>query len=187
MPETAERSPAPFPTSDTIAPGRTLTRLVDATEAEHHERLRAQLHTTIEEVRRATHGRDACAKALEQLVPFLERLRVALDWHLTRIEGTFFPLCREIDAAVTLPQFPGGSVRVLIESLLAEHTEIERELAEMRQLLSGFDAVYAGARSRTSKQQLSDLEHAVNRVLKRERERLFPLAIRVESRLKYER
>lgn len=168
-----------------------LTCLVDEIETTHHPRLRRQLLAMTGNARceaSADRNRSSTLSemALEQLLPFLQRLHVALEWHMAREEDVLFPLCRTLDTARELPVFPGRTVRVLIKALIVEHSEIQHNLEKIQGLTRGFDAVYCDDGGRCIVTELTDLAEDIHQYVVRERDQLFPLAVDAENRLKCE-
>jgi regulator of cell morphogenesis and NO signaling len=121
---------------ETAIGGGTLSELTQHITDTHHRYLRrvlARLEELVLKIKRV-HGENH--EELHTLADLYQRLKPALEAHITQEEESFFPFCSELEAGQK--EVSAEWIAQRIEAHRAEHAEVIQLLREMRQLTAGY-------------------------------------------------
>lgn len=159
-----------------------LTQLCDHIVQEHHEYLKVnlpRLNFFTNKVARS-HGEDNAN--LVELDKVLTAFRYDLETHMMKEEEILFPLCKELDNAVSKPQSHCESVQNPIRVMVMEHDNAGADLAKMRELTNNYTPHEEACNTfRALYQALEDLEQNMHHHVHKENNILFPRAIEKEA------
>jgi regulator of cell morphogenesis and NO signaling len=107
-----------------------------------------------------------------------------MEMHMMKEERVLFPMCRELDAATTAPNFHCGSVGNPVRMMIHEHDAAGADLQQLRQLAADYlPPMDACNTYRAMLSGLAELEVDTHRHVHLENNILFPKAVATESSL----
>lgn len=154
--------------------------LIEHIEAAHHRHLDRELPRLAEltEKIRRVHGERH--PELVQLAEMFVELRAALDPHLREEEDHLFPAIRSLAERTTSVR--SGAVSTEISGMVRDHEVVGDLLARMRSVTGGYVVPPDGCLSYTACYRgLDELEADIHQHVHKENNRLFPMAIALES------
>jgi len=152
----------------------------------YHNPFRADLPLILALLDQAARSNPRHAETLAALKRVLRRFRQSFELHMRTEEQVFFTAIQRLEAAVTAgasaPRASFGSLQNPVRMLEGEHEAQARELAEMREITTGY-AVPADADDnyRALLSRLQAMEREVHEHLHLENNVLFPRALRAEA------
>ncbi len=162
----------------------TISELVDNLITVHHEHLRRELPRLANLIDRVFVAHGAAHPEMADVKRVFGALRDELELHATKEETQVFPMCRQLEHAVTMPRFHCGAVRNPIRSLGIEHEECSGAFVTLRQLTGGFTAPEGVCNTyRAMLDGLNALEKELHRHIHKENNLLFPKAAALEAAL----
>lgn len=162
----------------------TLSELADHIVEVHHGYLKDALPRLEFMVGKVATVHGERRPELVELRRTYDALKPELEAHLFKEEEVLFPMCRELDAAETKPDFHCRTIDNPIGTMVAEHEEVGGVLARMRELTGGYEPpVDACNTHRAMLDGLAELERDVHLHVHKENNILFPKASAAEAAL----
>ena len=158
--------------------------LVDHIVTTHHDYLREALPRLDLIIGKVVRAHGEAHPELRELQQVFGAFQSDLELHMLKEERVLFPMCRELDAARTLPAFHCASVNNPILVMTLEHEHAGSDLAAMRALTGDFTPpADACVTYRVMLDGLADLERDMHRHVHLENNILFPRATAAEATL----
>lgn len=162
-----------------------LTELADHIVERHHGYLRQELPRLEALIEKVCDVHGERRPALRKLREVLHRFRGELEAHMFKEEQILFPMCRQLDAAGSLPQFHCGSVQNPIRVMFEEHDDAGTALLQMYSLTDGYTPPADACNTyRAMLSGLAELQADMHQHVHLENNVLFPRAIEAEQRLR---
>ena len=168
-------------------PADSLASLVTTIVTLHHGFLRREL-PLIEALLNEGRRSDApdFQKTSAALFPLFVRFRKELEAHLKREEVTLFPLIERLERAIAAgqpaPRYSFGPLSNAIQFMNEDHDFGDTLLGRMAEISHGFTAPpEAHPQHAALMEKLTALQHDMEEHVRKEDERLFPAAIRLEA------
>jgi len=160
-----------------------LTELVEHIERLHHAYLHTELPRLEAMVTKVAKVHGNKEPRLAQVRDLFLALSAELATHMMKEEQVLFPMIRQLEASVTLPQFHCGSVANPIHRTEFEHDEAGPALAQLRQLTDDYTPPeWACNTYRALLDALAYFEQDMHQHVHKENNVLFPQAIVLEQR-----
>jgi len=159
-----------------------LTELVEHIERLHHAYLHTELPRLEAMVTKVAKVHGNKEPRLAQVRDLFLALSAELATHMMKEEQVLFPMIRQLEASVTLPQFHCGSVANPIHRMEFEHDEAGTALAQLRQLTDDYTPPeWACNTYRALLDALAYFEQDMHQHVHKENNVLFPQAIVLEQ------
>lgn len=161
-----------------------MSELCDHIVATHHAYLRAELPELLELVKKVATVHELDHPELQQVRATFEALKEELEQHMMKEENILFPMCRQMEHAVGMPEFHCGSVNNPIRVMEHEHDIVGQALQSMRTMTNAFKPPANACSSyRLMLEGLEKLEADIHQHVHKENNILFPMAAAQESAL----
>lgn len=161
-----------------------MSELADHIEETHHTRLRRALPELRRKIEDVVLVEGMKRPGLFDLRREFNALAEDLARHIERERTVLFPMCRELDAATSRPEFRCQTVRHPVFAMIRDHEDGDAALNRLRDLADGYAAPSDAPPAYAELMQaLAEFDRDLRRCIHEENDILFVRAVRTEKQL----